>query len=65
MNFEQMEYIVAVANTGSFTKAALQSHVTLSAISQSISLLENELGVKLFARSRGWGQFPLPRGNQL
>ncbi|HDR7706314.1 TPA: LysR family transcriptional regulator [Bacillus thuringiensis] len=65
MNFEQMEYIVAVANTGSFTKAALQSHVTLSAISQSISLLENELGVKLFARSRGLGAVPTSEGKSI
>ncbi|AJS61221.1 LysR family transcriptional regulator [Paenibacillus sp. IHBB 10380] len=65
MNFEQMEYIVDVANTGSFTKAAQNSHVTLSAISQSISLLETELGITLFTRSRGLGAIPTVEGKQI
>ncbi|KEK23990.1 LysR family transcriptional regulator [Bacillus gaemokensis] len=65
MNFEQMAYIVEVAKTGSFTKAAQQSHVTLSAISQSISLLETELGVMLFTRSRGLGAIPTAEGKTI
>lgn len=65
MNLEQLEYIVQVAKTGSFTKAAEHSHVTLSAISQSISLLESELGVSLFHRSRGLGAVPTPEGKAL
>ncbi|PZM63569.1 LysR family transcriptional regulator [Paenibacillus dendritiformis] len=65
MNLEQLEYIVQVAKTGSFTKAAEQSHVTLSAISQSISLLESEWGVSLFHRSRGLGAVPTPEGRAL
>ncbi|WP_018758116.1 LysR family transcriptional regulator [Paenibacillus terrigena] len=52
MNLEQLEYIVEVAKTGSLTSAAQNKHVTLSAISQSISHLETELGVHLFTRSR-------------
>ncbi|WP_312474025.1 LysR family transcriptional regulator [Neobacillus sp.] len=65
MNFEQMEYIVEVAKTGSFTKAAQNAHVTLSAISQSISLLETELGITLFTRSRGLGAIPTIEGKQI
>lgn len=65
MNLEQLEYIVQVAKTGSFTKAAEHSHVTLSAISQSISMLESELGVSLFHRSRGLGAVPTPEGRAL
>lgn len=65
MNLEQMEYIVEVAKTGSFTKAAQESHVTLSAISQSISLLESELGVTLFTRSRGLGAVPTAEGKTI
>ncbi|MCW9133679.1 LysR family transcriptional regulator [Bacillus paramycoides] len=65
MNLEQMEYIVEVAKTGSFTKAAQESHVTLSAISQSISLLETELGVTLFTRSRGLGAVPTAEGKTI
>lgn len=52
MNLEQLEYIVEIAKTGSLTKASQNRHVTLSAISQSLSSLEAELGVTLFSRSR-------------
>ncbi|OKP99514.1 LysR family transcriptional regulator [Paenibacillus sp. P46E] len=65
MNLEQIEYIVEVAKKGSFTKAAQDLHVTLSAISQSISLLETELGMTLFTRSRGLGAVPTIEGNQI
>ncbi|NMD69290.1 LysR family transcriptional regulator [Bacillus sp. DNRA2] len=47
-----MEYIVAVAKTGSLSTASQQLHVTQSAISQSITNFETELGVKIFRRSR-------------
>ncbi|WLR58263.1 LysR family transcriptional regulator [Guptibacillus hwajinpoensis] len=47
-----MEYIVTVANTGSLSKAAKELHVSLSAISQSISKVENEIGLKVFVRNR-------------
>ncbi|GAB6988684.1 LysR family transcriptional regulator [Paenibacillus pini] len=62
MNLEQCENIVEVAKIGSLTKAAQNRHVTLSAISQSISLLEAELGVILFTRSRGLGAVPTAEG---
>lgn len=62
MNLEQCENIVEVAKIGSLTKAAQNRHITLSAISQSISLLEAELGVTLFVRSRGLRAVPTPEG---
>jgi LysR family transcriptional regulator, transcription activator of glutamate synthase operon len=65
MNIEQLENIVEVAKTGSLTKAAQQAHVTLSAISQSISLLESELGIRIFQRSRGQGAVPTPEGQAI
>ncbi|MCI1695662.1 LysR family transcriptional regulator [Aneurinibacillus aneurinilyticus] len=65
MNLEQMEYIVEVAKTGSLTQAAHNSHVTLSAISQSISSLESELGIILFTRSRGSGAIPTAEGKSI
>jgi DNA-binding transcriptional LysR family regulator len=61
MNIEQLEYIVEVTNTGSLTIAAQNMHVTLSAISQSISALEAELGISLFTRSR-LGTIPTAEG---
>ncbi|WP_247900895.1 LysR family transcriptional regulator [Paenibacillus pabuli] len=52
MNLEQLEYVVEIAKTQSFSAASEHLHVTQSAISQSIHRLENELGMILFERSR-------------
>ncbi|WP_337101960.1 LysR family transcriptional regulator [Paenibacillus sp. YIM B09110] len=52
MHIEKLQYIVEVAKTGSISAAAQNLHVTLSAISQSITSLETEWGVALFVRSR-------------
>ncbi|MGG0655093.1 LysR family transcriptional regulator [Rummeliibacillus pycnus] len=62
MNLEQLRYIIEVSKSGSLTMAAQKSHITLSAISQSISLLEKELGVTLFTRSRGQSAMPTEEG---
>lgn len=62
MNIEQLKYIIEVSKSGSLTKAAQKSNVTLSAISQSISILEKELGVQLFTRSRGLSALPTEEG---
>lgn len=62
MNIEQLQYILEVSKSGSLTMAAKKSHITLSAISQSISLLEKELGIKLFTRSRGLSATPTEEG---
>lgn len=65
MNLEQLEYIVDVARTRSLTKTAQHAHITLSAVSQSITLLESELGLALFTRSRGVGAVPTPEGQAI
>jgi len=46
-----LQTIVAVAQSGSFSKAAEDLHVTQSAISQSIKSLETKINAKLFKRS--------------
>ncbi|WP_158629996.1 LysR family transcriptional regulator [Cohnella sp. AR92] len=51
MNIEQLEYIVEIAKTGSLSAASASLHVTQSALSQSVSRLEEELGVKIFQRT--------------
>ncbi|MEH7378638.1 LysR family transcriptional regulator [Neobacillus drentensis] len=65
MHIEQLEYIVKVAETGSISLAAEKLHVSQSGISQSITRLEGELGVKLFKRHRRLGAVPTNAGKTL
>ena len=50
MDFTQLQYFQAVAETGSFTRAAERLHLTQSALSKSIARLEAEVGMHLFER---------------
>ncbi|HEX4361499.1 MAG TPA: LysR family transcriptional regulator [Pseudonocardia sp.] len=50
MELRTLEYFVAVAEEGSFTKAAARCHIVQPAISQQIQGLERELGERLFER---------------
>ena len=52
MEIRQLKYFLAVAETGQITKAAEKLHITQPPLSQQIILLENELGVKLFQRTK-------------
>ncbi|MDU9390884.1 LysR family transcriptional regulator [Pseudomonas sp. zfem002] len=54
MNLKQIEYALAVAETGSFTRAAERCHVVQSALSHQVARLEEQLGVALFERSSRW-----------
>ena len=51
MNSLQIDYFMAVATNLSFTKTSEELFVSQPAISKQISLLEKELGVKLFVRN--------------
>ncbi|MBT2657917.1 LysR family transcriptional regulator [Bacillus sp. ISL-18] len=64
MNFEQLEYVKEIIETKSMSIAAQNLHITQSAISQSISLLEKEFGVQLFKRSR-LGTVPTAEGKTI
>jgi DNA-binding transcriptional LysR family regulator len=51
MELFQLETFLAVAEEKSFSRAATRMHRTQSAVSQTISKLEDELGERLFDRS--------------
>ncbi|MFF3216759.1 LysR substrate-binding domain-containing protein [Streptomyces sp. NPDC002886] len=51
MELRQLRYVVAVAETRNFTRAAARCFVAQSALSRQIGNLERELGAKLFART--------------
>ncbi|MDQ7095181.1 LysR family transcriptional regulator [Desulfosporosinus sp. PR] len=56
MDIRHLEYFVEVARQKSFSKAALISHVSQSAISKMIKDLETELGTSLFNRNSKYVQ---------
>ncbi|NYI98635.1 DNA-binding transcriptional LysR family regulator [Streptomonospora nanhaiensis] len=51
MELQQMRYVVAVAETANFTRAAERCLVVQSALSHQIARLERELGARLFDRT--------------
>ena len=52
MTIVQLEYLLAVANCGSFSLASEKCFVTQPSLSMQIKNLEEELGVVLLDRSR-------------
>ncbi|WP_028864498.1 LysR family transcriptional regulator [Psychromonas aquimarina] len=54
-SFEQLSAFIAVAETGSFSKAAKSLHKDRSTLHQQVGNLEIDLGITLFDRS---GKFP-------
>ncbi|MEU4475608.1 LysR family transcriptional regulator [Micromonospora sp. NPDC023888] len=51
MELHQLRYVLAVAETSSFTRAAERCLVVQSALSHQIARLERELGARLFERT--------------
>jgi LysR family hydrogen peroxide-inducible transcriptional activator len=52
MEMNQLRYLVALARTGNFSRAAEQCNVSQPSLSQQIQKLEDELGERLFDRMK-------------
>ncbi len=52
MNIQQLEYILAVEEHGSFSKAAESRFISQPALSMMVQKLEDELDIKIFDRSK-------------
>lgn len=52
LELRQLKYFLAVADSGSLSRAALEVFIAQSALSKQIAELEEELGVQLLYRSR-------------
>ena len=60
----QLQYFIAVVETGNFSEAAERCHISQSAMSQQIKALEEELQTQLLDR-RGRRSTPTPAGQYL
>lgn len=71
LTLRQLQYVVAVADTGSFRRAAERCRVAQPSLSTQVAELERALGVRLFERDRrhvlttAAGEALLPRARQL
>ena len=61
MNNQQLRYVVAIANSGTFREAAEKMFVSQPSLSISVRDLEKELGFKIFNRTSS-GAFLTRRG---
>jgi len=50
MEFHQLRYVCAIADTGNFSRAAERCQIAQPSLSQQVLKLEEELGAKLFDR---------------
>jgi DNA-binding transcriptional LysR family regulator len=57
MNKLQIELIVRISETGSFTKAGEELHMTQPAVSRAVATIETQLGTKLIERDKKNGLF--------
>lgn len=59
MNLQQLEYFLALAKLLNFTRVAEKYYISQTAITQQIKSLEEQLGVKLFNRTKRYVELTL------
>jgi DNA-binding transcriptional LysR family regulator len=64
IKLSQLQILIAVAEHGSFSEAALQLDMSQSAVSNAIATLETDLGIVLFSRGR-YGAHLTPVGERI
>jgi DNA-binding transcriptional LysR family regulator len=65
VSLRQLEYLVAIADTGGMTAAAERCHVSQSAVSLAMAELERALDVRLFIRGSRRGALLTAAGRQV
>ena len=63
--FRQLEYLVAVGDTGTIAQASVQLNVSSPSISTAINQLEAQFGVQLFVRHHAQGLSLTPGGRRV
>jgi len=64
VEFRHLKYIVAIAETGNFTRAAERLFLSQPALSKQIKELERDIGFQIFIRTPD-GVFPTPVGQMI
>lgn len=63
MTFQQLLYVVEISKCGSINKAAQKLYISQTGMSSAVRILESELGICLFTRSKKGVKFT-PEGKQ-
>ena len=64
MNWNQLQYVITIAEEKSITKAAQKLYISQPSLSLSIQALEKETAIPLFERNRGEMQAPFSMNGQ-
>jgi DNA-binding transcriptional LysR family regulator len=65
LSLRQLQYFVAIAESGTLSNAAIRLHVSQPTLSQALTELENALGVQLCVRRKAHGITLTPSGTQV
>ncbi|ASI93249.1 MULTISPECIES: LysR family transcriptional regulator [Vibrio] len=65
LNTERLQYLVCIAETGSFSAAARKLNVSASAVNQAVQAMEIDIGIRLFERVAGKSPSLTPEGKAL